>query len=47
MITVAEVQQIRQNAIYHGPITQDQIKRLAQTWLDQRKELDRDTRDTQ
>lgn len=37
-ITAAEVQAIRQKAIFQGTVTRDQVKRLAQSWLDHHHE---------
>ena len=34
-ITRAEVQQIRQKAIFNGFVTRSDIKRLTESWLDQ------------
>ena len=38
-ITHAEVQQIRQAAIFEGRVTRDQARRLAQSWRDQHHAL--------
>lgn len=40
-ISHAEVQQIRQKAIFQGEVTRDQVKRLAQSWLQQDRAITR------
>lgn len=37
-LTIADVQRIRQNAIFDGPITRTQVLALADDWLAHHKE---------
>lgn len=39
-MTHAEAQQIRQLATFNGHVTRDQVRRLAQAWIDQHTAID-------